>query len=123
MQWNNSTNAGFNNGTKTWLPVGSKYKTINVAKQESDENSHLKVFKKLVKLHKLPAFREGLYESANNLDENVFAYIRTHGQDSYLIALNFAKQNKTINFSSSFRDLKSLGDVEVSSLNAKLQKE
>lgn len=122
MQWNNSTNSGFNNGTKTWLPVGSKYKTVNVAKQESDVNSHLNMFKKLVQLHKSPAFREGLYESANNVDDNVYTYIRTNGEESYLIALNFAKQNMTINFSSSFRNLRPRGDVVVSSINSDLQK-
>lgn len=118
MQWNNSTNAGFNNGTKTWLPVGSKYKQVNVAKQESDENSHLKIFKKLVQLHKEPAFRDGLYESANSVDENIYAFIRTHGDDSYLVALNFAKQNKTINFGNSFRNIKPNAKVVVSSLRS-----
>lgn len=121
MQWNDKINAGFNNGKKTWLPVGPKYKTMNVAKQESDENSHLKIFKKLVQLHKEPAFRDGLYESANNLDENVYSYVRANNDDSYLIALNFAKQNRTVNFSHSFRNLKLHGDVVVASLNSKIQ--
>lgn len=120
MQWNSSTNAGFNAGAKTWLPVGTNYKTLNVAQQEADTNSHLKIFKQLVQLHKLSAFREGLYESANNLDENIYSYIRTNGEDSYLVALNFAQQSKTINFAKSFRSLKPTGSVVVASLNSKI---
>lgn len=121
MQWNDDINAGFNTGAKTWLPVGPSYIQVNVAKQESDVRSHFKIFKKLVQLHKKSAFRNGLYESGNNLDENVFYYVRADDDETYLIALNFAKEDKVANFSKSFRSLKNHGLVEVASLNSKIQ--
>ena len=30
MQWDNSSNAGFSEGSHTWLPTGSDYHTVNV---------------------------------------------------------------------------------------------
>lgn len=119
MQWENSTTAGFNNGTKPWLPFGWSYKLLNVADQEKSDNSALKMFKQLVKLHKLPAFREGSYESATNVDENMLSYIRTYGKDSYLVAINFdGKKEIAINFEKSFQNLRGkTGKVVVSTFN------
>lgn len=120
MQWNDGVNAGFNAGAKTWLPVGPNYKQVNVAKQDAVDQSHFKIFQKLVQLHKTSTIRNGLYESAKNLDANVYAYIRSDDKSSYLIALNFAKEDKVANFSSSFRDLKPIGNVVVASLKSRI---
>lgn len=30
MQWDNSSNAGFSEGSHTWLPTSSDYHTVNV---------------------------------------------------------------------------------------------
>lgn len=49
-QWDNSTNAGFNNGTKTWLPVSSKYLETNLADEANRENSHYQIYKKMAGL-------------------------------------------------------------------------
>ncbi|XP_039764935.1 maltase 1-like isoform X2 [Pararge aegeria] len=40
--WNNSTNAGFSTGNRTWLPVAKDYPEINLAKQKDDARSHFK---------------------------------------------------------------------------------
>ncbi|XP_063702912.1 maltase A1-like [Culicoides brevitarsis] len=121
MQWNSSVNAGFNAGAKTWLPVGTNYKEVNVAKQNADERSHHKIFRKLVQLHKKSAFRDGIYEGGSNLDENIYTYIRSDDKETYLVALNFAKIEKVVNFSTNFRDLKPDGQVVVASLSSILQ--
>ena len=31
MQWDNSSNAGFSEGSHSWLPTGTDYDTVNVA--------------------------------------------------------------------------------------------
>lgn len=49
-QWDNSTNASFNNGTKTWLPVSSKYVKTNLADEASQANSHYQIYKKMAGL-------------------------------------------------------------------------
>lgn len=121
MQWNNGTNGGFNTGTKPWLPMGN-FREINVEHQNAANSSHLKVFKKLVQLHKTPAFRDGLYESAD-IDDNIYSYVRSYNDESYLVALNFAKQNKTVNFARFFRSLDPHADVVVASLNSHIKEE
>lgn len=30
MQWSNESNAGFSNGSRTWLPVSPRYQLVNV---------------------------------------------------------------------------------------------
>ena len=45
--WDNTKNAGFTSGDKTWLPVGTAYSTVNVRAQQEATNSHLKIFKSL----------------------------------------------------------------------------
>jgi alpha-glucosidase len=53
FQWDNSTNAGFNDGAKTWLPVSEKYIDTNLAKQNiTDVNSHYNIYKQMLKLRR-----------------------------------------------------------------------
>lgn len=59
FQWDDSPNAGFSNAPKTWLPVADNYKEVNVAREEADERSHLKVFKSLKELRKEPTLQNG----------------------------------------------------------------
>lgn len=47
---------------KPWLPVGPNYKNINVASQELSVRSHLKVFKKLIKIRQEQSMDTGTYE-------------------------------------------------------------
>lgn len=75
FQWNDELNAGFSTAKKTWLPVASNYKQINVKKQESDEKSHLKVYKSLKNLRKEKTMRYGDVEYIA-LGKEVVAIIR-----------------------------------------------
>lgn len=52
FRWDATKNAGFSSANKTWLPVGSGYEQENVHKQLNDDNSHLKIFKRLTRLRK-----------------------------------------------------------------------
>lgn len=49
MQWDQSTNGGFTNGTP-WFPVNPNYKTINVEQQIHDPQSILQFYKDLIQL-------------------------------------------------------------------------
>lgn len=77
FQWDDSVNAGFSNGLKTWLPVGSNYRTVNVKMQKSAERSHLKVFQKLNEIRTLPSVHYGDYEP-KIVDDKLFIYRRLH---------------------------------------------
>lgn len=100
--WDNSTNAGFSNATRTWLPVGDNYKKVNVRAQLEAPNSHLKIFKKLVQLKKYPVMKSGDYVGLLLNNENVYAYKREFGRDMVFIVLNFGKTNETINLRNGF---------------------
>lgn len=119
--WDGTTNAGFTNATKPWIPAGTEYPNYNVAKQLTDETSHLKIFKKLTQLRKTPAFNEGIYESVNGINDNIYSYIRSHGKDTYLVALNFGKIEQTGNFVSGYRALGSTGEIVVATLGSSLK--
>jgi len=46
FQWSNEKNAGFSNGSSTWLPVNPNYLWLNLADQDAEgHNSHLSVYK------------------------------------------------------------------------------
>uniref|UniRef100_A0A4X1SJS4 Amino acid transporter heavy chain SLC3A1 n=1 Tax=Sus scrofa TaxID=9823 RepID=A0A4X1SJS4_PIG len=51
MQWDNSSNAGFSEGSHTWLPTGSDYHTVNVDVQKTQPRSALKLYQELSLLH------------------------------------------------------------------------
>lgn len=75
FQWDDSISAGFSANPKTWLPVSSDYKTNNVKQQKSAENSHLKIYKDLIKLRNSKTMKYGdLITKAMN--GNVFAIFR-----------------------------------------------
>lgn len=106
FQWNGEQNAGFSTAESTWLPVGTAYLDVNVEKELKATNSHLKIFKKLVALHKLPEFRNGIYESSSDTSQEVFSYVRSlQNGSTYLIALNFGANNVTIDIKRQFRQL------------------
>lgn len=75
FQWDDSPNAGFTRGNKTWLPVNYNYYYTNVQIQQKYPLSHLNVYKKLVELRKNAAFVNGTYEGTV-LTDDVFAYKR-----------------------------------------------
>lgn len=121
--WDASRNAGFSTAVKTWLPAGNEYQNYNVEKQLNDATSHLKIFKKLTKLRKTSVFQNGLYENSRALNEGIFSYVRSDGKDTYLVALNMAGSNQTVNFSQGYRALGSKGNVVVATLGSPFQEE
>jgi alpha-glucosidase len=91
MQWDGSPNAGFSPaGVKPWLPLAADYTQRNVAAQDADPRSMLNLYRALVRLRRSePALHAGEYRAIDSGAEDVFAYLRTSGEDSFLIALNF----------------------------------
>lgn len=75
FHWEDSPNAGFSKGNKTWLPINSNYYYTNVQVQRKHQLSHLNVYKKLVQLRKNSAFVNGTYEGTV-LNDDIFAFKR-----------------------------------------------
>lgn len=96
MQWSAGKNAGFTSGTP-WLKVNSLYKEINVESQETQPDSVLNYYRKLLALRKSPEYKEvftyGVFESAYEQTENVMAYYRVDGEKRVLIAANFGENS------------------------------
>lgn len=82
--------AGFSTA-KPWLPVAADYLTINVDTEKGDGESYLNKYKELVKLRNDTAFVSGDFKVVH-VDTQVYSYVRTHGDDYYLITINFSDQ-------------------------------
>ncbi|KAF5284654.1 hypothetical protein FQR65_LT13485 [Abscondita terminalis] len=88
-QWDDSVNAGFNEGFKTWLPVSSKYTTVNLAAQlTNDLKSHYRIYQELVKLRQTDTLKFGDLKTIA-LSSNVLVIVRNlQGNSSYVVVVN-----------------------------------
>ncbi|HEY9677322.1 MAG TPA: alpha-glucosidase [Drouetiella sp.] len=105
MQWTSGTNAGFNAGSKTWLPVPDSYKKYNVTTETADKNSILNFYKDLIQLRKSEdALMHGDYQAVDDQNKDVLSYLRRGEKKSILVALNMTPESKTVTY-----DLKPFG--------------
>jgi oligo-1,6-glucosidase len=92
MQWDDSPNAGFTAGAKTWFAINPNYREINASQALTDERSIYNYYKAIIELRKkTPAFVYGDYEDIDPEHLSLFAYTRRLGAESYLIVLNFSR--------------------------------
>ena len=91
MQWDAGENAGFTTGTP-WIALNPNYKKINVADQLKRDDSVFHYYQKLIKLRKeYEIIVYGKYELLLPDDENIYAYVRTLGNQKLLTVCNFSK--------------------------------
>ena len=95
MQWNTQENAGFTTGTP-WLKVNDNYTEINVETQDTDSDSVLNYYRKLIALRKSPAYKEvfayGEFLPVYQNTSSVMAYYRKTENQRILITANFGKE-------------------------------
>ncbi len=97
FQWSAGPNAGFTNG-KPWLRINSNYKTVNEASEESDSNSVLNYFRKIVKLRKENlVLVYGKYKLLDTENPDVYAYTRELNGKRFLVLLNFKSKIASVN--------------------------
>jgi len=99
MQWSTIAQSGFSPNSTTWLPIGSDYKTINVATESSDPNSLLRWNEALIALRRNnPTLHDGGILMLDNTNPNVLSYVRTAptGAHPILISLNMTAEPQTI---------------------------
>lgn len=98
VQWNDEKNAGFTTGIP-WLMVNPNYTKINVAAQETDENSVLAFYKKMTALRKTPEYKETfVYGDVIPFEEerhNLMAYYRKADKDVLVIG-NFQRERQRV---------------------------
>ena len=100
IQWDDSVNAGFNEGHETWIKVNPNYVDINVSKQENDPNSILSFYKELLRIRIHSEYSNTLVygEFEHHLKENdkVFVYTRTLDKNLCVIT-NMTNEKVEIN--------------------------
>jgi oligo-1,6-glucosidase len=93
MQWDDTPQAGFTTGAKSWLPVNPNFKQINAAQQQADQASVYNFYRQLLALRKsAPAFIYGDYQDLDPQHAAVFAYTRVLGPKKYLVLINLSSK-------------------------------
>ncbi len=92
MQWDNSNNAGFSDGSP-WIKINPNYETINVAEALKDMDSVFYCYKKLIEFRKNSDLSDlilyGDFQLIFADHETVFAYERTYENHKILVVCNF----------------------------------
>ncbi|KAF5284653.1 hypothetical protein FQR65_LT13484 [Abscondita terminalis] len=99
--WDDSVNAGFNEGFKTWLPVSSKYTTVNLAAQRTNDlKTHYRIYQELVKLRQTKTVKFGGLKTIV-LSQNVLVIVRNlQGSSSYVVVVNVGGNSVVADLSS-----------------------
>jgi len=95
MQWDDSTNAGFNEGAKTWLRMNNNFDKINVKNEIEDEDSILNFYKRMIKFrNESDVLKYGSFER-QNVSNKICSFYRTYKGRRFLIILNFSDDIET----------------------------
>jgi len=94
FHWDGGPNAGFTTG-EPWLPIAPDYRELNVEAERADLRSMLALYRALIDQRRAhPALTIGDYR-ALPAPEDCFIYLREHGDERFLIALNFSRATRT----------------------------
>lgn len=89
MQWDNSLNGGFTEGTP-WLQSNPNYTEINADEAMADSDSIINYYKKLIRLRKEnEIIVYGKYDLILENHNRIYAYTRTLDKEVWLTILNF----------------------------------
>lgn len=99
MQWDSSPTAGFcPENVQPWLPLSPDHTTVNVAVERDDPHSMLTMTTQLLDLRRSNTTLEtGSYRSIDSAPAECFVYLRSDGQKTFLIALNFSGEEQKLN--------------------------
>jgi len=92
LQWNDSYNAGFSDGT-SWIMVNPNYVSINVAYQEDNPESILSFYKRIIAYRK--ANKTLVYGSLKRIPldrPDLLAYERSDEDACFLVMMNFSEE-------------------------------
>ena len=108
MQWDNSAYAGFST-TNPWIMVNPNYTKINAKDQVNREDSVFKYYQKLIKLrHESELIVYGTYDLILDDDKDIYAYIRTLGDEKLIVYCNFSENTREVELPEEFVNKKVL---------------
>lgn len=108
MQWDNSAYAGFSTA-KPWIMVNPNYTKINAKDQINREDSVFKYYQKLIKLrHESELIVYGTYDLILDDDKDIYAYIRTLGDEKLIVYCNFSENTREVELPEEFTNGKVL---------------
>ena len=87
MQWSGAANAGFSD-VQPWLPVADDYRQLNVEAQRDDPDSMLSLCRRIIELRRGSRALEVGDFSPVAAKGDVLAYLRTEGDERFLVMLN-----------------------------------
>ena len=94
MQWDDSKNAGFTDGTP-WINVNPNYKEINAKAALADPDSVFHYYQELIRLrHSLPIIVYGKFQGLLEDSETIYAYKRILDGQVLTVACNFTDQEQ-----------------------------
>lgn len=117
MQWDDSAYAGFSTANP-WIMVNPNYTKINAKDQINREDSVFKYYQKLIKLrHESELIVYGTYDLILDDDKDIYAYIRTLGDEKLIVYCNFSENTREVELPEEFTN----GKVLISNyINAKV---
>ena len=108
MQWDDSAYAGFST-TNPWIMVKPNYTKINAKDQVNREDSVFKYYQKLIKLrHESELIVYGTYDLILDDDKDIYAYIRTLGDEKLIVYCNFSENTREVELPEEFVNKKVL---------------
>ena len=115
MQWDDSANAGFSGADATpWIMVNPNYTKINAKDQVSRGDSVFKYYQKLIRLrHESDLIVYGTYDLILDDDKDIYAYIRTLGDEKLIVYCNFSENTREVELPEEFTD----GKILISNYN------
>ena len=108
MQWDDSAYAGFSTANP-WIMVNPNYTKINAKDQVNREDSVFKYYQKLIKLrHESELIVYGTYDLILDDDKDIYAYIRTLGDEKLIVYCNFSENTRKVEIPEEFVNKKVL---------------
>ena len=102
MQWDDSAYAGFSTANP-WIMVNPNYTKINAKDQVNREDSVFKYYQKLIKLrHESELIVYGTYDLILDDDKDIYAYIRTLGDEKLIVYCNFSENTREVELPEEF---------------------
>lgn len=123
MQWSAEPQAGFTTG-EPWMRVHDEYPTLNVAKQENEQDSVLSYNKMLLKLRKqYKSLSLGVFKMFDPEGEELMLYTKSMGDETTFVVLNWTASSRSYSVPSELASktltrLAGNGDGKIGSLGA-----